>query len=427
MAQYLLLRNNKESGPYSLDDLVGLGLKPYDLVWVKGKSAAWRYPSEVAELKSFAPVIEEQPFDRFFKKHTEEKQEETPKQEQMAIVAPEHEKYIPKKSVYVNMPGQKTNPTPQPIKETLPTTPVQPTIAVSENPVTTEIKYSQPLDEIKEMYVKTLHDRKQRIARKGFWLQNLKKAAVLFLLVAVGVMVGFMLKSNKDKVEASVSKVSAPSTVQSIPPASDKDTSAEVQHNDRKVIAPPTGGFVNKEVLQSKKPVEEKESFDKMARANLKKEPVLGPSENETKNSFVAKGVTIDPVTGERDHRVRNATDAPGNSTTKSTERSASTNELSNQVIVTSNDYKKVAFGGIRDLQLTVTNDSKFVLDNVTVELQYLKPSEQTLRTENIQFTSIGPKSASTVRVPDTNRGIKVIYRIISIKKHPADGDVAGF
>ncbi len=52
----------------TMDDLLSFGLKPYDLVWVQGKSAAWRYPSEVEELKPYAPVIEEQPFDRFYKK-----------------------------------------------------------------------------------------------------------------------------------------------------------------------------------------------------------------------------------------------------------------------------------------------------------------------------------------------------------------------
>src|SRR5258705_5460561 len=103
MANYLLLRNNKESGPYSLDDLIELGLKPYDLIWIKGKSAAWRYPSEVEELKPIAPVTEEQPFDRFYKK-TEEKKEtpqpiEEPVKQETLVVKPEHEKYIPRKSV----------------------------------------------------------------------------------------------------------------------------------------------------------------------------------------------------------------------------------------------------------------------------------------------------------------------------------------
>src|SRR5438552_10656404 len=76
MASYLLLRDNKESGPYNLDELVKFGLKPYDLVWVESRSAAWRYPSEIPELKEYAPVIEEQPYDRFFKKQEGESVEQ---------------------------------------------------------------------------------------------------------------------------------------------------------------------------------------------------------------------------------------------------------------------------------------------------------------------------------------------------------------
>ena len=86
MPSYRLLRSNKESGPYTLSDLVTLGLKPYDLVWVDGRSAAWRYPSEVDELKEYAPVVEEQPYDRFFKKPSEA---ETSIKERVAPVSSE--------------------------------------------------------------------------------------------------------------------------------------------------------------------------------------------------------------------------------------------------------------------------------------------------------------------------------------------------
>lgn len=61
MHQYLLLRDNKKSGPYSAEDLRQMGLKSYDLIWQEGKSAAWRYPGELDELKAFAPPVEEQP------------------------------------------------------------------------------------------------------------------------------------------------------------------------------------------------------------------------------------------------------------------------------------------------------------------------------------------------------------------------------
>src|SRR5918993_2443798 len=73
MNRYLLLRDNKQSGPYTVTELVQKGIKAYDLVWLEGKSAAWRYPSEIDELKAYAPVVEEQPFDRFYKKPAAEK------------------------------------------------------------------------------------------------------------------------------------------------------------------------------------------------------------------------------------------------------------------------------------------------------------------------------------------------------------------
>jgi hypothetical protein len=94
--------------------------------------------------------------------------------------------------------------------------------------------------------------------------------------------------------------------------------------------------------------------------------------------------------------------------------------------VVETNEYKKVAFGGIRDLQLTLKNDSRYLLDNVIVELQYLKPSEQPLRTENITFKSVEPNSTATIKVPDTNRGIKISYRIINIKSRQMDEGLAG-
>ena len=89
---------------------------------------------------------------------------------------------------------------------------------------------------------------------------------------------------------------------------------------------------------------------------------------------------------------------------------------------LTSNDYKRVAFGGIRNLYLTVTNNSKYELDHVIVELQYLKPSEEPLRTENVKFRSIAPNASATIKIPDTNRGIKVSYKIINIDSKQTDG-----
>ncbi len=48
---YLLLRNNQQTGPYSLGELLQQGLKPTDLIWVEGESCGWSFPSEIDVLK----------------------------------------------------------------------------------------------------------------------------------------------------------------------------------------------------------------------------------------------------------------------------------------------------------------------------------------------------------------------------------------
>lgn len=51
MKRYLLLRNNRETGPYSLEQLLTAGLQPLDLVWVEGESTSWSHPHEMDGLR----------------------------------------------------------------------------------------------------------------------------------------------------------------------------------------------------------------------------------------------------------------------------------------------------------------------------------------------------------------------------------------
>jgi len=200
----------------------------------------------------------------------------------------------------------------------------------------------------------------------------------------------------------------------------------------------PTGGFVNKSPAQQNKIAESNQSNDKpISGGNTKKELLLvspknkllsASPENKISTGLIAEGANTDLATGERSRKVRSGNnETPNDNNTAATEKKSYLSDYVSRVVtVKSNEYKKVAFGGIRDLQLTVTNDSKYVLDNVIVELQYIKPNELPLKTENIRFTSIEPNSTSTIRVPDTNRGIKVVFRIINVKSRQMDEGVAG-
>ena len=452
MTSYLLLRNNKEKGPFSLDELIQHGLKPYDLVWVNGKSAAWRYPGEIAELKEYSPAVEEQPYDRFFKKPSEEKkQEPVPVQQKEAVV--QQPAYIPKKSVFVTLPGQKQQQPAQireqpvvgyekyqpSVKETAIIETAVPTIRITETPVTAEIKYSQPLDEIKEMYVKTLQDRKQKIAKKTYLNAAMKNAAVALVIVGVGILIGFAMKSNGNK-PVTAAETIIPQQVAMLPADTTDPVLLEPAQEQKEEEMPAEPVYEEHQPLiqdemkkqelkeQKQSPLTSPVSLPEKTITTSPKKEIVQPEKKIVPADEPSPGVEINARTGERNKKVRSeTTEQPEREIISEPAPKAGlkNNSLSKQVTVSSNDYQKVAFGGIRNLQLTVSNDSKYVLDNVVVELQYLKPSELPLKTESIQFRSVAPGGTQTIRVPDTNRGIKVTYKITHILSVQSAKDMA--
>lgn len=60
MKSYLLLRDNKQIGPFTIEQLQEQGLQNSDLVYIEGRSFSWRYPSEIEELKDLARSNAEQ-------------------------------------------------------------------------------------------------------------------------------------------------------------------------------------------------------------------------------------------------------------------------------------------------------------------------------------------------------------------------------
>jgi hypothetical protein len=242
MKQFRLLRNNQESGPFSAEQLIQMGLKAYDLIWEEGRSAAWRYPSEIGELKAFAPAIEEQPFDRFFKQ-TEEKnvsvaavaKKEKPririkadwnkveqpapvteiKQTAQPVFAPQnisghektswHDAWLDwKEEKKVVTTNDRTGKKPGALYSHINT----------KNEVPLETKFSQSLDDIKERYVESiLKNREKKAFSFGpiFQKKNLM-AVVLVSLIGWGIYVGFVMNNTDDKKAVAAAKT-APTVV----------------------------------------------------------------------------------------------------------------------------------------------------------------------------------------------------------------------
>ena len=337
MPSYRLLRSNKESGPYTLNDLVKLGLKPYDLVWVDGRSAAWRYSSEIAELKDYAPAVEEQPYDRFYKKPSEAetpitvpvasvssekiyeqttinenfaKQEPTKNIVEKPIVNTEVKNTVseipkpyqspePKKKVFVSMPEantfeqpyQKTDQggqyeqhqydqyLPKPKIEQVKQKPIEERsyspISVQESEETRlETKYTQSLDDIKEMYINTLVQRKTKNRRKEIF-KKLRPALIPVLLLAAGFAIGYIIKTRKNPLQASQS-ISTVVPQQTVPGQKKEEISPD--DKDNKITQPEENQGLPSEQQNSIQPTDK--TTDKTG--NNKNKRSLGEQEQVT-------------------------------------------------------------------------------------------------------------------------------------------------
>jgi hypothetical protein len=176
MQQYRLLRNNKETGPYTRDALIKLGLKTWDLIWVDGKSAAWRYPSELAEFSTPVQevnVVTSTPFVKPRYRITAESKKIDIKKPS-AVINDETPAAIPTKTLLGwqdALSDWEKQKNVQAIEHN----------SSKDNPLT--IKYSASLDDIKDRYEKTVLNRKPRQAvRIGLWRYFL--LASLILMVA---------------------------------------------------------------------------------------------------------------------------------------------------------------------------------------------------------------------------------------------------
>jgi hypothetical protein len=444
MTMYLLLRDNKQSGPYSLDELKTMGLKAYDLVWVDGKSAAWRYPCEVEELSAFAPAVEEQPFDRFYKKSAS-----TAKPASAAATSSpnaftsEPSTVSGKRIIYVTMPAGKGQGvlTREPVRSTSsiqatvnrstdtpdirPVTPVdnnnlsswQP--APSNSPVmdNNEEKLSQVREDWKKDVEITPLIKKRKASRI---YQPLAVAVCVLALLAAGIFIGMSINrrtlgsGKKIAVNGSpatqgneqstnrVSQVSQqPLPAAAAPTSQVQTTPADSVHTlsstSLAVAAPATR-------VSSGKPPRQPSSRGKSTTGNGRNQPNQSVLPALTKDS---SSLGIPVIHREAVHRA----DIPADRS-ENVDKEVVKNNIANLVSVGTSGYTVGTFGGISGLQLTVSNRSVYPLDLVVVEVQYIQANKKVFKTENLYFRGIGPGSALMQEAPKSTRGIKVQYKI---------------
>ncbi len=82
-------------------------------------------------------------------------------------------------------------------------------------------------------------------------------------------------------------------------------------------------------------------------------------------------------------------------------------------------NYSSNQFGGIDDVMITVHNDTEYPLNEVGVELQYIKTNHKIFKNEKVTILDIPAHSYKTIAAPKSRRGTRLENRIVSIKSQP--------
>lgn len=89
---------------------------------------------------------------------------------------------------------------------------------------------------------------------------------------------------------------------------------------------------------------------------------------------------------------------------------------INDLVKIGNTSYTANELGGIFGLGLIVHNNTQYYLDDVVVNLSYLKPNGTVWKSKDVHFLNVGPYETRTQQVPDTSRGVEVTYEISQIK-----------
>lgn len=420
MSTYLLLRDNKQTGPYTLEEIQLKGFKPYDLIWVEGKSAGWRYPGELPEFATIAPMVEEQPFDRFYKKKPAE-----PVLQEAAVAKPSvngnDTNYIPSKtidltqagkSVYVAVPASGSTKVivrtsrPESIPQKEPTKLVNiDSVPLNKTAITNETLKATPqnkaMPESEGVLNRPVYPKKTGVSAYSLAL----RAAVVLIILLSGIIIGLLLNDNEQSTlnKDLLAKIERIKNKQAdAAPAGENYSSQQTEP-----VTPVNSPLVEPEdikettdaaLLISRKnvlPIKETSSVP-----NAKPEVVI---ENKIATPTQTASPKIEPAITNIDRE-----------------------KLLPLIQVEGKNYKVGVLGGISGLNLVVSNNSLYEIDALQVVIHYLGPENKVVKDQSVMITSIPAGQQKSIPIEKSNRGVKISYSIGKIEARTSGEVVSG-
>ncbi|MEO6915549.1 MAG: hypothetical protein ABI151_07745 [Chitinophagaceae bacterium] len=453
---YLLLRNNKQSGPFSIDELTSQNLRPMDLIWIEGKSAAWQYASEVNMLKQYL---------------TPGAGNEKPGS------ADTHKSYLPKEvpsekspKIYVSLPGSLNG------EKKAASTLSPSTVISSENKFETAIpvqsvrspeskenlvtRYSSSLNEKEEAYTKWVYQKKSKTSGMSSELMGGIAVVVLLLMGTAAYLVKNNIQGEHGKELTATATRNTEELVSTVPPAVpvvSPISQATVPEQTESVFAPllpvpnqepaikinpviktssGTVGLKKKIVVTDRKPALAVKKADKQevvtapVITNLP-DPIVKTSENNAGSSNAAgeskktKKTFSEKVDGFFNRIVHAKHVEPGvpaaEKSEKQTEPSTSPNDrkasrrgdasvnpaplpkkdLAAGLAVTTIDPSNDWMQGVHGMKVKIDNHNDVKISNASVEVRYFNEQNTVLEKKTIRLSDIPPGKSVTLPIPD--------------------------
>lgn len=425
-----MLRNNQQTGPHSLEELLQLDLKPFDLIWVEGKSYGWSYPTEIETLKPFVTAAPPQ--------RTNTSAAGKPASDKKIFVS------LPVANLQHSVPPP--SPVPDPIEQKAEELRRRIQSYAPQNPVQQEeikTNYARGLSEVEEDYTSWVY--RKRTKRKNHVKNKYRVAAGI---IAVGLAGAWLMAKTVYKesavrptpvvVEGSRTAITAPSSEKQ------GSSSATVIQNeavrDRPLKQSSGTSSTAKKTKKNQPPLKVKavETVKASTEEPVQKELRVQPAENTPPVAAGKDGTVMAEAPKEKKKSLKQilgglfkknkkeeaATEEPqpadnSNNERKATRREESsaqtlTVDLAGEVDIKINKSSDDWMMGVQGLKLTLYNRSTATLKTAAVEVLYYSEQDDLLDKKTVYFSNIASKKSQTVAAPDHRMADHVNYRIIS-------------
>lgn len=364
MKSYLLLRDNQQSGPYTIEEIRKKGLHPSDLIWIEGHSLSWSFPAEIDDLKVYITAT---------------------------------------KKKRVVRPQQNAEQVEQPVS-----TRTAPALASS----TASMDYSAYLnDNVYDAETKELFSDfklQSSIKRRRFDVAN-NLVALLVLVIGVA-MTAYVVRSIVLSFGGENEQIAQATEIQSISYESEHAAYTPSQPLIQSATAVMPATTSTEAIIPEESIVDEQKKSEPLK--VVSDEPKQQPAQAEEKK--VQKEVVAEvPIVKDEAEEKKPKEEVVRKEPVKK--------DVKSQMSLSSNDYKVGVLGGISNLELQVTNNSSNTVDKATVEVSYYKPNGSVVGRETVQVQNIKPGGSKKVQVPSSSRGVKADYRVVNAEASDSD------